>query len=203
MRHPQQSKHPVLRFPPLRPGGVIPTQDEWASLAMARSVTISCPVAQASIISCLAAVPDRQKLGQLVEESVPLDGLADVVVAAQAEAFIAVLADRVGGDGEDGTGETAGAELADGLVAVEHRHLHVHDHGIDEGSIGARAIHHVPGQTDAAPLGEVDRIVDEIDEDLLEPQLIGGDELGRSARELGFKLQVLGFRPGGAIPPRR
>jgi hypothetical protein len=66
-----------------------------------------------------------------VEETVPLDGLADVVVAAQAEAFVPVLAHRVGGDGEDGSGETAGAELADGLVAVEHRHLHVHDHGID------------------------------------------------------------------------
>ena len=66
----------------------------------------------------------------------------------------------------------------------------------DQGSFGARAIHHAPGQTDAAAIGELDRIVDEIDEDLLEPQPIGGDELGRSASEHRFKLQVLGFRPG-------
>ena len=71
-----------------------------------------------------------EKLDQLAEEAVPLDGLADVVVAAQAKAFFPVLAHRVGGDGKDRARETAGAKLADGLVAVEHRHFHVHDHGV-------------------------------------------------------------------------
>ena len=30
----------------------------------------------------------------------------------------------------------------------------------DQGSFGARAIHHAPGQTDSAAIGELDRIVD-------------------------------------------
>ena len=51
-----------------------------------------------------------------------------------------------------------------------------------------RAIHHLPGQADSAPIGELDRIVDQIDEDLLEPQPIGGDELGRAASEHRFEL---------------
>ena len=50
----------------------------------------------------------------------------------------------------------------------------------------------VTGQTDSAPIGELDRIVDEIDEDLLEPQPIGGDELGRFPSKHRFKLQLLG-----------
>ena len=54
-----------------------------------------------------------------------------MIVATQAKALVPVLGHRVGGHRDDGAGEFAGAELADGLVAVEHRHLHVHDHGID------------------------------------------------------------------------
>ena len=75
--------------------------------------------------------PCGQEPGQLEEEQVPVDGLADMIVAAQAEALLPVLAHRVGGHRDDGGREAAGAELADRLVAVEHGHLHVHDHGLD------------------------------------------------------------------------
>ena len=47
------------------------------------------------------------------------------------QAFFPVVAHGVRGDGDDRGGEAAGAELSDGLVAVEHRHLHVHDHRVE------------------------------------------------------------------------
>lgn len=80
------------------------------------------------------AVFRRQKPVQFGQEAVPLDRLADEIVTAQGETFLAVLAHRVRGDGDNWLGETAHSELSYGIVTVDNRHLHV-DHDRVEGTV--------------------------------------------------------------------
>ncbi len=65
-----------------------------------------------------------QSMGLLTKSSQP-----------RPQALFPVFAHGICGHGDDRGGETAGAELSDGLVAVEDRHLHVHDHGIEGASL--------------------------------------------------------------------
>src|SRR5262249_47257722 len=68
---------------------------------------------------------------ELGHESVPLNGLTDEVIATEADAFVAIAGRGKRGDRENGLLEAAVAELTDGFIAVQHRHLHVHDHRIE------------------------------------------------------------------------
>jgi hypothetical protein len=68
---------------------------------------------------------------QLEKETVPFDGLADVLVAAQAETLVSVLAHGVSGHRKYRRGKAAISQLANGFVSVENGHLHVHDDDVD------------------------------------------------------------------------
>ncbi len=68
------------------------------------------------------------------EEGGDVDGFGGEVGASGGEAAVAVVGHGAGGEGDDGGGDAVFAEEARGVVAVEFRHLHVHEDEVERGA---------------------------------------------------------------------
>ena len=88
------------------------------------------------IIKCAESLHGR------VAQPARVHRLGEEVVHAGGQGLVALAHQRRGGEGDDGQHApvVGGAQHARGLVAAHHRHLHVHQHGIERVAGGSGAV---------------------------------------------------------------
>ena len=68
---------------------------------------------------------------EFFDESAPIDGFGDVVGTAAFQTLLSITFQAVGSQSDDGFPVTALAEDSRCLIAVHHRHLHVHQYNVE------------------------------------------------------------------------